>query len=66
MYPMEKPKAQLTSDGIVKRSEIWASGVRMHCIQDTFDSSMVRVILGSFGAFPIFGSLVSRKRLVVE
>ncbi len=27
---------------------------------------MVKVILGSFGAFPIFDNRVSRKRLVVE
>ncbi len=27
---------------------------------------MVKVILGSFGAFPIFGKVVSRKLLVLE
>ncbi len=49
-----------------KRSEIWASGVSIQCIQGTFDSYVLDVILGSFGAFLIFDQLVSRKRRVVE
>ena len=55
-----------TSDRGAKQSEIWAPGVNIQCIQGTFDSSVVKVIVWSFGAFPIFGKLVSRKRLVVE
>ena len=50
----------------VKLSEIWASGVSIQCTQGTFDTTVLNVILGSFGAFPIFDNLVSRKRLVVE
>ncbi len=55
-----------TSDRRAKRSEIWASGACIQCIQGTFDSLVLKVILGSLGAFPIFGNFVSRKRLVVE
>ncbi len=29
-----------------KRSEIWASGVTIQCIQGTFDSTVLKVILG--------------------
>ena len=32
-------------------SEIWASGVSINCAQDTFDTSVIKVILGSFDAF---------------
>ncbi len=49
-----------------KRSEIWPSGVSIQCTQGTFDSQVLKVILRSFGAFPIFAKPVSRKRLVVE
>ncbi len=42
----------------VKRGEIWASGVSVQCVQATFDSQVVKVILGSFGKFPIFDHLV--------
>ncbi len=37
-----------------------------YCIQGTFDCQLFKFSLGSFGAFPIFDDLVSRKRLVVE
>ncbi len=37
-----------------KRSEIWAYGVSIQCTQGTCDTSVIKVILGSFGAFPIF------------
>ncbi len=42
-----------------KRSEIWASEVSIQCIQGTFDTQVVKIILGSLGAFPIFDNLVS-------
>ena len=38
----------------------------IQCIEDTFDSEVLKVILGSFGAFPTFDIIVSRKRLVEE
>ena len=38
----------------------------IQCTQGTFDNSVIKVIVGSFGAFPIFDKPVSRKRLVVE
>ncbi len=38
----------------VKRSEIWASDVSIQCVPGTFDSKVLNVITGSFGAFPIF------------
>ncbi len=41
-------------------------GVSMQCIQGPFHSKVVKVSLGTFGAFPIFDSLVSRKRLLIE
>ena len=41
-----------------KRSKIRASGVSIQCTQGTFDTSVIKVILGSFGAFPIFKSVV--------
>ena len=37
----------------------------IQCTQGTFDTKVVKVILGSFGAFPIF-DLISQKWLVVE
>ncbi len=40
-----------TSDCKAKQSEIWASGVSIQCTQGTFDTSVIKVILGSFGAF---------------
>ncbi len=49
-----------------KWMKIWASGVSVQCIQDTFDSQVFKVSLGSFGAFLIFDNLVSPKQLVVE
>ena len=66
---MGKPKASIiwkTSDRRAKWSEIWAPGGSIQCTQGTFDTSVLKVILGSFGAFPIFEKPVSRKRLVVE
>ncbi len=48
----------------VKRGETWELGVQ--CTQGTFDTKVVKVILGSLGAFPIFDKPVSRKWLVVE
>ena len=49
-----------------KLSEIWASGVSVQCTQGTLDTSVIKVFLGSFGAFLIFEKPVSRKRLVIE
>ncbi len=40
-----------TSDRRAKQSEIWAPGVSIQCTQGTFDTSVIKVILGSFGAF---------------
>ncbi len=51
---MVKPKTSIvwkTSNRRVKQSEIWASGVSVQCRQGTFDTSVIKVILGSFGAF---------------
>ena len=66
---MGKPKTSIiwkTSDRRAKRSEVWTSGVSVQCTQGTFDNSVIKVVLGSFGAFPIFEKPVSRKRLVIE
>ncbi len=66
---MGKPKTSIilkTNDSRAKRSENWALGVIIQCTQGTFDTSVIKVILGSLGAFPIFEKPVSRKRLVVE
>ncbi len=66
---MEKPKTSIiwkTSERRTKRSEIWASGVSIQCTQGTFVTSVIKVILGSFGTFPIFDKAVSPKRLVIE
>ena len=49
-----------------KRTKIRASGVSISCIQGTFDCQVFKFSLGSFGAFPFFDDLVSRKRLLVE
>ena len=38
----------------------------IQCIQGTFDSKVLKVILGPFDAYPIFSNLVSRKRKVLE
>ena len=54
------------SDRRVKRSEIGASWVSIQCTKGTFDTSVIKAILWSFGAFPIFEKTVSRKRLVIE
>ncbi len=35
-----------TSDRKEKRSVIWASEVSIKCIQGTFDTSVIKVILG--------------------
>ncbi len=54
LYPMRKAKTSInwkTSDIGAKQSEIWASGVSIQCTQGTFDTSVIKVILGSFGAF---------------
>ncbi len=62
---MGKPKPSIIwkmSDRRVKQSEIWVSGVSIQCTQGTFDTSVIKVILGSFGVFLIFKNLVSRKR----
>ena len=48
-----------------KRSEIWAPKMSMPCTQCTFDTSVIKVILGSFGSF-WFSKKLSQKRLVVE
>ncbi len=66
---MGKPKTSIIwkmSDRRVKQSEIWVSGVSIQCTQCTFDTSVIKVILGSFGVFLIFKYLVSRKRQVLE
>ncbi len=47
-------------------TNIWASGTSTACIQSTFGRLVSKVILMSFGAFPIFSNLISQKRLVVE
>ena len=41
-------------------------GVSIQCAQGTFDTYVIKVIRGSFGAFPLFDNLVSRKRIVEE
>ena len=41
-----------TADRRAKRSKLWASGVNIQCIQGTFDTYVVKVILRAFGAFP--------------
>ncbi len=40
-----------------KQSEIWASRVSIQCTQGTFDTSVIKVILGSFGPFGLSTSL---------
>ncbi len=65
---MGKPKTSSiwkTSYRGAKLSKMWASGFSIQWIQGTFDK-VVKVILGSFAALPIFDNLVSRKRLVVS
>ncbi len=55
---MGKPKTSIiweTSECRAKQSEIWASGVSIQSTQSTFDSSVIKVILGSFGVLQIFG-----------
>ncbi len=67
--PMGKPKTPIiwkTSDRRAKQSEIWALEVSIQCTQGTFDTSLIKVILGSFGAFRFLTKSVSRKWLVVE
>ena len=57
---MGKPKTSIiwkTSDRRAKRSGIWASGVSIQCTQGTFDASVIKVILGSFGAIRLSTSL---------
>ncbi len=66
---MGKPKTSIiwkTSDRRAKWNEIWTSWVSVHSTQGTFDTSVIKVILGSFGAFPTFEKPVSRKPLVIE
>ncbi len=46
-----------TSDRRVKKREIWASGVSIQCTPGTFDTSVIKVILGSFGEFRFLTSL---------
>ncbi len=46
--------------------QIWASGVSILVYIRYFWLLSVQVQFGSFGAFPIFGNLVSQKRLIVE
>ncbi len=54
------------ADCRAKQSETWASEVSIQCIQGTFDSKVLKVTLGSVGAFPIFSNLVSRKQQVLK
>ena len=66
---MGKPKTSIvwkTSDRRAKESEIGASRVSLQYVKVTFDSKVLEVILGSFGAFLIFDNLISQKRLVIE
>ena len=49
-----------------KQNEICASGVTIRCIQGISTVIVCKVILGSFGAVPIFDNFVSQKRQVLE
>ncbi len=49
-----------------KWSQIWVSGVDIKCIQVTFESWVIKIILGQFGALLIFNNFVSRKIQVLE
>ncbi len=69
LYPMGKPKTSISG----KRATVERNGVKFgpqgwvfNVHRGTFDTSVINVILGSFGAFPIFEKPVSRKRLVIE
>ena len=60
LYPIGKQKTSIiwkTGDCRAKRSENWASGVSIQCTHGTFDTSVIKVILGSFGAFRFSTSL---------
>ncbi len=60
LYPMGKPKTSIiwkTSDNRAKQSDIWTSAVSVQCTQGTFDTSVIKVILGSFGTFRFLTSL---------
>ncbi len=60
---MGKPKTSIiskTSDRRAKQREIWGSGVSIQCTEGTFDTSVIKVILGSFGAFRFLTSLISK------
>ncbi len=57
------PYISETAGRRAKRTFIWASGMSSQCI---LVSQVPKVILVSFGAFPIFDNLVSQKCLVVE
>ncbi len=66
---MVNPKTRITcktSDHIEKWNEISASGVSVQRMQVLFDSSLHKIILGSFGAFPSFDNLLSRNCLIIE
>ncbi len=57
---MMKPKTSIIwkmSDCRAKRSEICASVVSIQCTQDTFDTSVIKVIPGSVGAVRFLTSL---------
>ena len=63
LFPMGKPKTSIiskTSDRRAKQREIWGSGVSIQCTEGTFDTSVIKVILGSFGAFRFLTSLISK------
>ena len=45
--------------GQSKTDENLGLGVSIQCIQGTFDSSVFKVIISSFGAFPIFDRIIS-------
>ena len=65
---MGKPKPQLSGKrATVKRKGV-NFGLRGKCsvYKVTLGTSVVMVILGSLGAFPIFDNIVSRNRLDVE
>ncbi len=55
-------------NGWLKSETEWnlGLGVSIQCIQGSADSQVPKVMLASFGAFPIFDKLVSRKTVVKQ
>ncbi len=50
-FRFRKTCVSKTAGRRAKQGEIWASGVSIQCTQDIFDTLVIKVILGSFGAF---------------